>query len=77
MTQQNHTSSPKKQHVFNPRIIIGLVCSADLDTLRKLQEFFASLDGLTLIYIKTSGNPLYITTDNPQKTNNRPSEFSD
>jgi hypothetical protein len=55
----------QKLHEFNPRIIVGIIGSTDLSTLQTLKDFFDTLDGFTLIYLKTSGNPLYITDKKP------------
>ncbi len=58
----------QRQSEFSPRIIIGIIGSTDLDTLRMLKDFFETLDGFTLIYLKTSGNPLYISDKKPEKS---------
>jgi hypothetical protein len=68
MIQNKENKTPtQKQYEFKPRIIVGIVCSADLESLQKLQDFFNTLDGFSLIYLKTSGSPLYITSEKPTK----------
>ncbi|MBE3121953.1 MAG: hypothetical protein IMZ53_09040 [Thermoplasmata archaeon] len=64
--KENKTHT-QKQHEFNPRIIVGIIGSTDLDSLQMLKDFFNTLDGFSLIYLKTSGNPLYITSEKPSK----------
>jgi hypothetical protein len=52
---------------FNPRIIVGIIGSTDLGTLQTLKDFFETLDGFSLIYMRTSGSSLYITDKKPEK----------
>jgi hypothetical protein len=49
---------------------VGIVGSTDLETLQTLKDFFETLDGFSLIYMRTSGSPLYITDLKPEKDTN-------
>ena len=70
--KQNRVNKIKGQRSdFNPRIIVGIVAKSDIDSLQELKDFFDSLDGFSLVYFTTSGNPLYITDKKPRK------EYSD
>ena len=51
---------------FNPKITLGVVVRADVETLKKMQDFFNSIKDLQVVYIKTSGNDLYITEQKPK-----------
>ena len=64
--KENKTYGQKRSE-FNPRIIVGVVCSTDIDTLQRLKDFFNTLEGLSLIYLKTSGSPLFITDLKPTR----------
>jgi len=70
LTKESKTQS-QKQHDFNPRIVVGIVGSTDFNTMQTLKDFFDTLEGFRLIYIKTSGNPIYLTDKKPSKENNR------
>ena len=62
------TNQNKKRQTgeFNPKIIVGIIGSSDLDTLKSLKDFFSKLDGFSLIYLTTSGSHLYITDKKPE-----------
>ena len=62
-TKENKTHGQQ----FNPRIIVGIIGSTDLGALQTLNNFFGTLDGFSLIYLRTSGSPLYITDKKPEK----------
>jgi len=55
------------QTQFNPRIIVGIIGSADLETLHQLKTFFDALSGFSLVYMRTSGSSLYITDKKPEE----------
>ena len=65
-TKENKSKLQQDSSEFNPRIIVGIVCSTDLDTLQRLKDFFNTLDGLSLIYLRTSGSSLFITDKRPE-----------
>jgi len=64
--KQTKENKPHGQQ-FNPRIIVGIIGSTDLGALQTLNNFFETLDGFSLIYLRTSGSPLYITDKKPDK----------
>jgi hypothetical protein len=57
----------KEHQQFNPRIIVGIVGSIDLNALQTLKDFFETLNGFSLIYLRTSGSPLYISDKKPER----------
>ena len=67
--KENKTHGQQRPE-FNPRIIVGIVGSTDLGTLQELKNFFGTLEGFSLIYMRTSGSPLYITDMKPEKGKN-------
>ena len=67
MKQNKIKKTKGEKSDFNPRIIVGIVGKSDLDSLQQLKDFFDSLDGFSLIYFTTAGNPLYITSNKPNK----------
>jgi len=40
------------QHQFNPRITMGIIGSADLETLQQLKNIFGTLSEYSLIYMR-------------------------
>jgi hypothetical protein len=67
MKEINQNKKKTQNSEFNPKIIVGIVGSSELETLNTLKNFFENLDGFSLIYMRTSGSPLYITDKKPGK----------
>ncbi|MBN2604182.1 MAG: hypothetical protein JXA91_08635 [Candidatus Thermoplasmatota archaeon] len=65
--KEKDAKKKEEKSEFNPRIVVGIVGSSDLDTLNSLKDFFSTLDGFSIVYMRTSGSPLYITDKKPNK----------
>lgn len=50
---------------FKPKIVLAVVGTCDLDTLKEIQDFFRMLNRFKVIYIRTDGCRLYITDKKP------------
>lgn len=56
----NEKKIKENMNGFNPNVTIGIVGYGPLDALQEIKDFFETLDGFNVVYIKTSSGRLWI-----------------
>lgn len=65
-TKVEKINEKRQPNEFDPRIVVGIVGTADLASLNEIKDFFRMLRGFKLVYLCTSGSRLYITDKKPK-----------